>query len=167
MTNYRVYIRKINTWVDVTKEQYYAYYRDVWATRKREQFYGRCRCPKSKMWICDGDCLSCAFRATGEIASLDSTFEDDEGNSTSQIEELQDEKPAAQAIMEDRELLAALYQKLEELDPDGRRICELIMEGKSERTIASELGISRSTYAYRRNKVLKLLREMLEPYFMD
>ena len=87
MTNYRVYIRKINTWVDVTKEQYYAYYRDVWATRKREQFYGRCRCPKSKMWICDGDCLSCAFHATGEIASLDSTFEDDEGNSTSQIEE--------------------------------------------------------------------------------
>ena len=35
--------------------------------------------------------------------------------------------------MEDTELLHALYAKLNELDPEGRFICKLIMEGKSER----------------------------------
>ena len=66
--------------------------------------------------------------------------------------------------MEDRELLCARYQKLQELDPEGRRICELIMEGKSERDIASTLGISRNTYTYRRDKLLRILREQLGMY---
>lgn len=39
--------------------------------------------------------------------------------------------------MEDRELLKALYQKLQELDPDGRRICELIMQGQSVFTMST------------------------------
>ncbi|MBQ9921980.1 MAG: hypothetical protein IJO52_07315 [Clostridia bacterium] len=66
--------------------------------------------------------------------------------------------------MEDRELLCTLYQKLKKLDPEGRRICELIMEGKSERDIASTLGISRNTYTYRRDKLLHFLREQLIMY---
>lgn len=66
--------------------------------------------------------------------------------------------------MEDRELLCALYQKLQELDPEVRRICELIMEGKSERDIASTQGISRNTYTYRRDKLLRILREQLGMY---
>ena len=57
-----------------------------------------------------------------------------------------------------------LYQKLQELDPEGRRICELIMEGKSERDIASALGVSRNTYTYRRDKLLRILREQLGMY---
>lgn len=32
---YKVYIHRLKTWVEVTEEQYYAYYRDIWATRKR------------------------------------------------------------------------------------------------------------------------------------
>lgn len=75
-----------------------------------------------------------------------------------------DDTPDAQSIMEDCELLCALYQKLQELDPAGRRICELIMEGKSERDIASTLGISRNTYTYRRDKLLRILREQLGMY---
>lgn len=161
---YKVYIHRLKTWVEVTEEQYYAYYRDIWATRKRAQAHGQCMCPKSKTWMCDGDCLACEFRAAGDNLSLDYTVEDGEGNQKSWADDLPDDTPNAQSIMEDRELLCALYQKLQELDPEGRRICELIMEGKSERDIASTLGISRNTYTYRRDKLLRVLREQLGMY---
>lgn len=119
---------------------------------------------KSKTWMCDGDCLACEFRAAGDNLSLDYAVEDGEGNQKSWADDLPDDTPNAQSIMEDRELLCALYQKLQELDPEGRRICELIMEGKSERDIASSLGVSRNTYTYRRDKLLRILREQLGMY---
>lgn len=119
---YKVYIHRLKTWVEVTEEQYYAYYRDIWATRKRTQAHGQCMCPKSKTWMCDGDCLACEFRAAGDNLSLDYTIEDGEGNQKSWADDLQDDTPDAQSIMEDRELLCALYQKLQELDPEGRRM---------------------------------------------
>jgi FixJ family two-component response regulator len=53
---------------------------------------------------------------------------------------------------------------LEELDPNGRLICELIMQGCPERTAAEKLGLSRNTYVYRRDKLLTLLREALRDY---
>ena len=31
--NYKVYIPRLKQWVEVTKEQYYGYYRDIWARR--------------------------------------------------------------------------------------------------------------------------------------
>ena len=34
---YKVYIHRLKALVEVTEEQYYAYYRDIWATRKRAQ----------------------------------------------------------------------------------------------------------------------------------
>ena len=64
----------------------------------------------------------------------------------------------------DKELLDALYDELTRLDPDGRRICELIMQGKTEREIASEMGRLRSTVNYQKNKVLSTLREALKDY---
>ena len=150
---YKVYIHRLKTWVEVTEEQYYAYYRDIWATRKRAQAHGQCMCPKSKTWMCDGDCLACEFRAAGDNLSLDYTVEDGEGNQKSWADDLRDDTPDAQSIMEDRELLCALYQKLQELDPEGRRICELIMEGKSERDIASIMGYNnQSAVNYRKQK---------------
>ena len=88
---YKVYIHHLKTWVEVTEEQYYAYYRDIWATRKRTQAHGQCMCPKSKTWMCDGDCLACEFRAAGDNLSLDYTVEDGEGNQKSWADDLQDD----------------------------------------------------------------------------
>ena len=161
---YKVYIHSTKEWVTVTEDVYRAYYRDIWATRNRAQSHGQCMCPKSKTWLCNGDCLACEFRAAGDNLSLDYTIEDDEGNEKSWSEDLRDDGPDVQTITEERDLMNALRQTLKELDPDSRRICELIMTGKSERDIASELGISRNTYTYRRDKVLRILRDQLATY---
>lgn len=66
--------------------------------------------------------------------------------------------------MEDTELLRALYAKLNELDPEGRLICQLIMEGKSERDCGKEMGLSRNTFVYRRDKLFQKLRSDLKDY---
>ena len=102
---YRIYIKESKSWVDVNKEFYTNYYRDINAYRKRQQEHGRCVCPASK-----------------------------------------------------------LYAKLNELDPEGRLICQLIMQGKSERDCGKEMGLSRNTFVYRRDKLFKKLRSELKDY---
>ena len=54
--------------------------------------------------------------------------------------------------------------KLNELDPEGRLICQLIMQGKSGRDCGKEMGLSRNTFVYRRDKLLHKLRSELEDY---
>lgn len=47
---YRIYIKESKSWVDVNKEFYTNYYRDINAYRKRQQEHGRCVCPASKRY---------------------------------------------------------------------------------------------------------------------
>ena len=64
----------------------------------------------------------------------------------------------------DKELLDALYDELNHLDPNGRRICELIMQGKTEHEIAAIIGKRQSTINYQKKKVLSILREALKDF---
>ena len=77
---------------------------------------------------------------------------------------LADDAPSAESILMDKELLDALYEELNRLDPDGRRICELIMQGKTEREIAADMGKRQSTINYQKNKAFSILREALKDF---
>lgn len=77
---------------------------------------------------------------------------------------LSDNAPTADSILMDKELLDALYDELNRLDPGGRRICELIMQGKTEREIAADMGKRQSTINYQKNKVFSILREALKDF---
>ena len=111
------------------------------------------------------DCWTCRFHKAGDELSLDYTVTDEDGNEKSWLDDLADDVPSAQSILEDRELLDTLIRKLDELDPDGRRICELLLQKKSEREIAAIMGISRqSTINYKKKKAFDALRELLRDY---
>lgn len=84
--------------------------------------------------------------------------------SKSWVDDMPDESVAIVEMIEDAELLRALYAKLNELDPEGRLICQLIMEGKSERDCGKEMGLSRNTFVYRRDKLFQKLRSELKDY---
>ena len=58
---YRIYIKESKSWVDVNKEFYTNYYRDINSYRKRQQEHGRCVCPASKRYLCDMDCMTCPY----------------------------------------------------------------------------------------------------------
>lgn len=163
-TERKLYLKDLHQWMPVSKTDYDDYYRDINNYRRRQQEHGRCVCPASKRYLCDMDCSCCRFHSGGDELSLDYTVTDEDGNEKSWLDDLADDRPSIQSVLEDRDLLSALHARLEELDPNGRLICELIMQGCPERTAAEKLGLSRNTYVYRRDKLLTLLREALRDY---
>jgi len=160
-----LYIKDLHQWVPVSKTDYDNFYRDINTFRRRQQEHGRCVCPANKRYLCDMDCWTCRFRRAGDELSLEYTVSDDDGNEMSKLDNLADETPNALDILEERELLDALMSKLGELDPDGRRICELLMQDKSEREIAAIMGFTQqSTVNYKKKKAFETLRKHLRDY---
>ena len=148
--------------VPVTEEVYRSVVPEIERTRKQMQRSGRCVCPKSKLWACDGDCAICPYSACGNTVSFDTPLDDAEGLTLGDT--LVSDEPSPEAIAMNTALLEALYDELDRLDPDGKRICELIMQGKTEREIAADLGKRQSTINYQKKRVLDLLREALKDF---
>ncbi len=142
----KIYIRSTKQWVPVTEEVYREYYRPVWRTQKDAQKSGQCICPKDKLWVCDGDCTVCEYHTTGNTVSLDAPMENADGEKFSLLDTLEDPTSSFADVLVDRLLLEQLLDELEERDPEGKRICELIMEGQSEREAAVTLNMARSTF---------------------
>ncbi|MCH4095438.1 MAG: hypothetical protein LKE88_02150 [Acidaminococcus provencensis] len=163
-TERKIYLKDLHQWVPVSKTDFDNYYRDINAYRRRQQEHGRCVCPASKRYLCDMDCCTCRFHKGGDELSLDYTVTDEDSNEKSWLEDLPDDRPSAQFVMEDRELLDTLLHKLDELDPEGRRICELVMEGRSERDCGKEMGMARNTFVYKRDKLFAALADYLKDF---
>ena len=136
--------------IEVSEEVYRAYYQPIWSTRYHAQKNGECRYTKAHLWKCDGVCPDCPFYAAGKKVSIGTPIGGEEDELTLG-DTLADDAPSAESILMDKELLDALYDELNRLDPDGRRICELIMQGKTEREIAADMGKRQSTINYQKN----------------
>lgn len=163
--DYRIYIPRTGRFVTVSKEIYYEYYRPVWSIQKRAKEHGQCTCPKAKLWKCDGDCQICPYRSSGDTFSLDTLFTTEDGEITRLLNTLPDTALSVEDAVVEAAVLKELYAALAELDPDGRKICTMLMEGKSQREIAGALGIRQSTFHYREKKLLATLRERLKDIF--
>ena len=150
--------------VPTTKEAFDDYYRPINAYRKTEQRHGRCVCPADCRLLCNMDCGNCLYKVAGDTDSLNETIEDGDGNTTERIETI-----AADTDIEAEyayaELIRRLREKLNDLTPEYREICRLIMDGKNEREMAAELNTSKTTLHRHKEDALNILREALEKYF--
>ena len=149
---YRIYLKATREWVDVTPEYYIDHRRYYDAFRKRHQAHGQCVCPRSKFWLCDGDCCNCEFRRGGDQLSLDYTTETEDGDITSPLDSLADQAPSIESVISDREELKELFARLDELMPEARQIGSLRLQGLSDEEIAKAIGINRTTFLYRLRK---------------
>lgn len=163
----KIYIRSTKTWVPVIEEVYLAYNRPIWRIRKEAQKNGQCICPMYYLWACDGDCAMCEYRTTGNTLSLDAPIENENGEEFCLLDTIEDQDAIFADILVDRILLGQLLGELEERDPVGKRICELIMEGSSKTEIADTLQREfggnwyKSKAVYREKQVLDWLRKRL------
>ena len=148
--------------IPVTEEVYRSVVPEIERTRKQMQRTGRCVCPKSKLWTCDGDCAVCPYSACGNTVSFDAPLDDAEGLTLGDT--LISDEPSPEEIAMDKALLEALYEELDRLDPDGRRMCELVAANCTEREGAAILGISKTAYRYRWAKLREKLAEKLQSY---
>ena len=74
----RIYDKNTKQWYEIPEDQYREYDRWRTALRKRMQYRGECFCPRSKWWLCDGNCLDCEFHNNTTV-SLDDPLPDGEG----------------------------------------------------------------------------------------
>lgn len=155
---FKVYLPHEKQWVEVTEAQYYAYYRDIWATRKRAQEHRQCMCPKNKQWLCDGDCLVCPFHAPGDNLSLNLTYENNDGEEYSMLDKLADQSASIDDVITDQIMLDILFKRLGEIMPEANRIGDLRLAGLSDSEIADKIGIPRTTFLSRLKKAKELLR---------
>ncbi len=163
----KIYIRSTKQWVPVTEEVYLAYYRPIWRTQKAAKKAGQCFCPKDKLWLCDGDCAMCEYCAVGNTVSLDAPIENADGDAFCLVGTIEDPTSDFADVLVDRLLLEQLLDEMAERDPEGRRICELIMEGCSKTEIADTLQREfggdwyKSKAVYREKQVLERLRKRI------
>lgn len=164
---HKIYIRNTKQWVPVREEVYNEYYRPIWRLQKEAQKNGECCCPRSKLWICDGDCAVCEYHTAGKVISLDAPMENTAGEEFSLVYTLEDPTSDFADVLVDRLLLDQLLDELGEQDPVGKRICELIMEGRSKTemadTLQREFGGTwyKSKAVYREKLVLDQLRKRI------
>lgn len=159
----RIYLKATRQWVEVSEEYYRDHTRYHDALRKRQQSHGQCVCPKSKFWLCDGDCLTCEFRRAGDMLSLDYTVENEDGNACSPLDNLADPAPSIEEIICDKAELDQLFARLNELMPEAVEIGRLRQDGLSDEAIAEMIGIKRTTFLSR----LKKAKEQLAAEFPD
>ena len=122
------------------------------------------------LWICDGDCGLCEYQRPGNTRSLDDPIVNANGEEFCLLDTLEDQGSNFADTLVDRLLLEKLLDELGELDPEGKRICELIMEESSKTEIAERLQCEfggnwyKSKAVYREKQVLDWLRKRLKDH---
>lgn len=157
---YRIYLKSTKEWVEVPEEFYreQTSYYDTF--RKKAQYHGQCICPKSKFWLCDGDCFNCEFRRAGDMLSLDYENENEDGDTYSPLDSVPDTAPLMADVVADKLLLEQLIQRLRELDQEADLILQMLGEEKSDRAIAEELGRPQRTFARQMQRYRSELRKV-------
>ena len=163
---YRIYHPQARKFIPVSQEIYYEYYRPIWRIQKRAQDHGQCICTKNNLWKCDGDCLVCPYHTAGDTRSLDAELESEDGSTMTLLDTIPDPTINIEDAVADSIMLEELLKSLDELDPDGRSMCELIIQGHSEREAAAIMQIGRSTFKRQWAKVKDNLYDRLKDYYL-
>lgn len=153
----RIFDKQTKSWFEVSPEEYKKF--DTWRTnlRKREQYHGRCMCPRNKWWLCDGMCDDCEFHAAGDILSLDMPISNEDGDEISLMDTLVDPSPLIEDVICDKAELDQLFSRLQELMPEAIQIGQLRQEGKTDEAISEIIGIARTTFRSRLTKAKEQL----------
>lgn len=161
---YRIYLKSTREWVAVPEELYREHIRHYDSFRKKQKGRGECACPRSKFWLCDGDCLTCEFHHAS-MQPLDYSIENEDGDACSPLDRLCDSSPSIESVVCDKAELDQLFARLNDLMPEAIEIGKLRQQGLSDSAIADALGIKRTTFLSRLKKVKALLADEYPDFF--
>ncbi len=158
----RIYYRPLRKWIEVTPEEKQNWERFIDTTRKTKQRTGACCIPYKKSYKCDGLCEECEYRCVPQDApqhlSIDCEMENTHENGISRTSFLADNSLTTE-ISIDSMLLKELLSELRGTDPESYQILMILAEGLSERAGAERLNMARNTFVYKRDRLLKRLRQ--------
>ena len=157
-----IYYRPLRKWIEVTPEEKQNWERFVGATRKAKQRAGACCIPYKKSYKCDGLCEECEYHCIPKDAiqhlSIDTELENAYENGVSRTSFLADNRLTTE-ISIDSMILNRLLSELRDSDPESYQILMALADGLSERAGAERLHMPRNTFVYKRNQLLKRIRE--------
>ena len=157
----QIYYRPLRKWIEVTPEEKQNWERFISATRKSKQRAGSCCIPYKKSYKCDGLCEECEFRCIPKDAvqylSIDNEMEIVQKNG-SKNSFLADEAMTTE-ISIDSMILNRLLSELRDSDPECYQILMVLADGLSERAGAEKLHMPRNSFVYKKNQLLKRIRE--------
>ena len=160
-TTPQIYYRPLRKWLEVTPEEKQNWERFIGTTRKAKQRAGTCCIPYKKSYKCDGLCEECEYRCIPKDApqhlSIDGEMEITQKNGT-QNSFLADDVMTTE-ISIDSMILNHLLAKLRDTDPESYQILMVFADGLSERAGAEKLNMPRNTFVYKKNQLLKRIRE--------
>ena len=143
-----------------SEEVYEEYMRSVWREEKALQRSNRCWVSngKGKLVRCDGNCANCEHRNDNTTLSLD-LFEENGGFNTYDTDARPDE------ILEDAELLKALWERVGELCAEDQTIIKMFGNGASEREIAEAVNLTQKGVNKRKKAIFEILKNNLKDFF--
>lgn len=147
--------------IEVSEEFYTAMMPEIWRRQKAAQRAGLCRCPRSKLPLCDALCNDCEFYKTSGVLSLDEPVAVGESE-TSLGAILPSGDMSPEEIVERKDQEALLAREIALTDEESRAIIRGICEEFTEREIAAALGLTQSSVHSKKKKALDMLRKMLE-----
>ena len=157
----QIYYRPLRKWIEVTLEEKQNWERFVNAIRKAKQRAGACCIPYKKSYKCDGLCEECEFRCIPKDApqhlSIDGEMEITQKNGTRNSFLADDVMTTVINI--DSMILNRLLAELRDTDPESYQILMVLADGLSERAGAEKLNMPRNTFVYKKNQLLKRIRE--------
>jgi len=137
--------------VEVSEEVYKAFYQPIWREHDHAKRKGGCTCADWKR--CYGDCGTCKYHTASKVyESFESMFEDE-------TKDRPDPFTNVESTVTETLLQAKRLEAIQALDPESQFICRAIAEGKNERDAAQELGLSKTTYHDRKQRLLARLRD--------
>lgn len=161
-TTSTIYYRPLKQWIEVTPEQKRDWERFAGTTRKAKQRARTCCIPYKKSYKCDGLCDTCEFRCIPkdipQYLSIDTEIENAYENGVSRTSFLADSRLTTEIDI-DSLILNGLLTELQSSDPESYEILMAIADGLSERAGAERLNMPRNTFVYKRNQLLKRLKE--------
>ena len=157
----QIYYRPLRKWLEVTPEEKQNWERFIGTIRKAKQRAGICCIPYKKSYKCDGLCEECEYRCIPKDApqhlSIDGEMEITQKNGT-RNSFLADAAMTTE-IGIDSMILNHLLSELRDSDPESYQILMVLADGLSERASAEKLNMPRNTFVYKKNQLLKRIRE--------
>lgn len=148
-----IYLEDEKMLVPVTDAVYKEYMRPEWREQKRRQREQRCAVEGKR---CQKDCNHCDYSPDGAALSLE-RLEEDLGKTAV------DNFDIAERCMIEL-LYQALYEAMDELTPEDKKIIKMLSNEISERKIGAEVGLSQTGVNKHKHKIKDFLRARLEKY---
>lgn len=158
--------------VEVDNEEvYHQLMRPIWNSNKTYERERRCMIPNGKgsLVMCKGNCGSCNCTSNNYHSSYE---EMEEQYGIGAVTESGVHKHACgnmytsglEEIVDDMLILEMLRECISELTEENQTIINMFCDGASENEIAESMGVRRSLVRYRKNQILKNLKNIISDF---